>query len=188
MRLLAHRFVDLWLGAGFSATARALIVLTGVQIAHLAAGPALLILVGRGTLGPAVRFSLVGMSGTLILSTILISLWGFTGALYGTSVSVLGATVYLILLFHQETGFSMRRLLRIYFEPVILGLCLAALAGYLVPFRRLYWPGMIVSAVAIVGADGVGLLLLRYFDAFDLRIVERFLPVPDVMRRSWFFS
>ncbi len=82
----------------------------------------------------------------------------------------------------------MRRLLRIYFEPVILGLCLAALAGYLVPFRRLYWPGMIVSAVAIVGADGVGLLLLRYFDAFDLRIVERFLPVPDVMRRSWFFS
>jgi O-antigen/teichoic acid export membrane protein len=186
--LLAHRFVDLWLGPGFSATARALIVLTGVQIAHLAAGPALLILVGRGTLGPAVRFSLVGMSGTLILSTILISRWGFIGALYGTSVSVLGATVYLILLFHQETGFSIRRLLRIYFHPVILGLCLAALAGYLVPFRRLYWPGMIVSSVAIVSADGVGLLLLRYFDAFDLRIVERFLPVPDVLRRSCFFS
>ena len=35
---------------------------------------------------------------------------------------------------------------------------------------------MIVTAVAIVVANGVGLLLLRYFDAFDLRIVERFLP------------
>ena len=186
--LMANRFVDLWLGPGFSATARALIVLTGVQIAHLAAGPALLILVGRGTLAPAVRFALVGMSGTLILSTILISLWGFTGALYGTSVSVLGATAYLILMFHQETGFSKRRLVRIYFQPVILGLCLAALAAYLVPFRRLYWPGMIVTAVAIVTADGVGLLLLRYFDAFDLRIVERFLPLPEVVRRSRFFS
>ena len=44
--LLAHRFIELWLGPGFSATARALIVLTGVQIANLAGGPALLILVG----------------------------------------------------------------------------------------------------------------------------------------------
>ncbi len=103
--LLAHRFVDLWLGPGFSATARALVVLTGVQIANLAGAPALLILVGRGTLGPAVRFAVVGMFGTVIVSSILISRWGFAGALYGTAISVVSATAYLILCFTRKQVF-----------------------------------------------------------------------------------
>ena len=59
--LLARRFVELWLGPGFNGTARALIVLTGVQIGNLAAAPALLMLIGRGILRPAVRFALVGI-------------------------------------------------------------------------------------------------------------------------------
>jgi O-antigen/teichoic acid export membrane protein len=186
--LLAHRFIELWLGPGFSASARALIVLTGVQIANLAGSPALLILVGRGTLGPAVRFALVGMFGTLILSTISISLWGFPGALYGTAVSVLGASAYLIFMFHQETGLSKRRLLRIYVKPTLWGLCLAGLTYYLISLRQLHWPGMITTAISVAIAHGAGLLLLRYFDAFDLRVLERFLPLPEVVRESALFS
>lgn len=185
--LLAHRFIELWLGPGFSATARALIVLTGVQIANLAGGPALLILVGRGTLGPVVRFALLGMLGTLIVSSVLISRWGFTGALYGTTVSVLSAAAYLIFLFHRETGFPVRRLVLIYGKPLLWGLCLAAVASRLVPIRQFHWPGMISAAVTFVLAHGGGLVLLRYFDAFDLRVLERFLPVPEVLRRSSLF-
>jgi O-antigen/teichoic acid export membrane protein len=185
--LLAHRFIELWLGPGFSATARALIVLTGVQIANLAGGPALLILVGRGTLGPAVRFALVGMFGTVIVSSILISRWGFTGALYGTSVSVLSAAAYLIIMFHQETGFSLRRLIPIYGKPLLWGLCLGALFGGLIPIRQLHWPGIICVATVIVFAHGCGLLLMRYFDAFDLNVLEHFLPVPKALRSSTFF-
>ena len=147
---MAHRFVDLWLGPGFSPTARALIVLTGVHIANLAAGPALFILIGRGTLGPAIRFALVGMCGTIILSSILISFWGFTGALYGTSLSVLSAACYLIFMFHQETGFSRRRLLRIYVQPVLCGLCVVALTASLIPVSRLHWTGMVATALAVV--------------------------------------
>ena len=40
------------------------------------------------------------------MSTTLIALFGFTGALYGTSISVLGAAAYLVFLFHKETGYS----------------------------------------------------------------------------------
>ena len=185
--LLAHRFVELWLGPGFSATARALIVLTGVQIANLAAGPALFILIGRGTLGPAVRFALVGMFGTLILSSILISRWGFTGALYGTGVSVLGAAAYLVLMFHEETGFSKRRLLAIYVRPVFCGLCVVALIANLISVGQFRWPGIIITALAVGILYIAGLLLSRYFDAFDLRILERFLPVPKMLRRGWLF-
>ena len=185
--LLAHRFIELWLGPGFSATARALIVLTGVQIANLAGGPALLILVGRGTLAPAVRFALIGMFGTLIVSSILISRWGFTGALYGTTVSVLSAAGYLIVMFHRETGFSLRRLLPIYGKPLVWGGCLFASVDILVPIGQFRWPGIICVAAIIVFAHGGGLLLSQYFDAFDLNVLEHFLPVPNALRRSTLF-
>lgn len=185
--LLAHRFIELWLGPGFSAAARALIVLTGVQIANLAGSPALLILVGRGTLRPAVRFALVGMLGTLILSTILISCWGFAGALYGTAVSVLGAAAYLIWMFHEETGFSKRRLIRIYVRPMLWGLGLAGWAHYLIPVGQFHWAGIITTAIAIAAVFATGLLLSRYFDAFDLRILERFVPIPESVRGSALF-
>jgi O-antigen/teichoic acid export membrane protein len=185
--LLAHRFIELWLGPGFSATARALVVLTGVQIANLAGGPALLMLVGRGTLGPAVRFALVGMFGTLVISSILISRWGFTGALYGTTISVLSAAAYLIYMFHRDTGFSLRRLISIYGKPLLCGLCLVALASRMIPVRQLHWPGLIGTALAIVLAHGGGLLLLRYFDAFDLSVLGRILPIPERLSESWLF-
>ncbi|MGA9798331.1 MAG: oligosaccharide flippase family protein [Terriglobales bacterium] len=185
--LLAHRFVALWLGPGFSPAARALIVLTAVQIANLAAGPALFILIGRGTLGPAVRFALVGMFGTLILSSILISLRGFTGALYGTSISVLSAAAYLIWMFHQETGFSIRRLLKIYVLPLAWGLCIIGLTSRLVPVGQFHWVGVILTAISVGAAYSAGLLLLRYFDAFDLRVLQRFVPIPEALFTSRLF-
>jgi O-antigen/teichoic acid export membrane protein len=185
--MMAHRFVELWLGPGFAGTARALIVLSGVQIGNLVAAPALLILIGRGILRPAVNFALVGMTGTLIVSTILIALFGFTGALYGTSVSVLGAAAYLIFLFHQETGYAARPLLKMYVKPVLLGLCLGALSTRLFPIGRFYWREMIVMSLAVAAVYSLVLILLRYFDVLDLRVIERFMPIPRILRKSVFF-
>lgn len=185
--LLAHQFVALWLGPGFSLAARALIVLTAVQIANLAAGPALFILIGRGNLGPAVRFALVGMIGTGILSSILISLWGFTGALYGTSLSVLSAAGYLIWMFHHETGFSKRRLLKIYVLPLAWGLCLVGLTAKLVAVGQFHWMGVIFTGIALGVVYSAGLLLLRYFDSFDLRVLQRLVSIPEAVFTSWLF-
>ena len=127
------------------------------------------------------------MLGTLILSTILISCWGFAGALYGTAVSVLGAAAYLIWMFHEETGFSKRRLIRIYVRPMLWGLGLAGWAHYLIPVGQFHWAGMITTAIAIAAVFATGLLLSRYFDAFDLRILERFVPIPESVRGSALF-
>ncbi len=46
---------------------------------------------------------------------------------------------------------------------------------------------MIGTAVAVVLLQAVRLVLLRYFDAFDLSVLERFLPVPEILRRSSLF-
>ncbi len=186
--LLAYRFVELWLGPGFTGTARALIVLTGVQIGNLVASPALLMLIGKGILRPAVRFALVGMIGTLIVSTALIALFGFTGALYGTSISVLGAAAYLVFLFHRETGFAKRTLLKIYAKPVLVGLCLGELSMRLFPIGRFSWGSMIGMSVALASVYSLLLVLLHYFDDLDLSVIDRFIPVPAVLRKSSLFS
>ncbi len=186
--LLGRQFVDLWLGPGFSATARALIVLTGVHIGNLAAAPALFILIGRGNLRPAVRFAFAGMFGTLILSSFSISRWGFTGALYGTSLSVLGAAGYLVFMFHRETGFSLGRLIKIYVQPMLWGICVIGLMASLISVRQFRWTGIVVAAFSLSGIYSAGLLLMRYFDAVDLRILGRYLPLPETLRKSWLFS
>jgi O-antigen/teichoic acid export membrane protein len=186
--LMAHRFVELWLGPGFTGTARALIVLTGVQIGNLAAAPALLMLIGKGILRPAVRFALVGMTGTLIVSTTLISLFGFTGALYGTSISVLGAAAYLVFLFHRETGYRLGTLLKIYVKPVLLGSVLGGLSMRLFPINRFSWAEMIGVSLGIAAVYAIVLILLHYFDELDLQVIERFTPIPSILRRSSLFS
>jgi O-antigen/teichoic acid export membrane protein len=186
--LLAHRFVELWLGTGFDGTARALIVLAGVQIGNLVGAPALLILIGKGILQPAVRVALVGMTGTLIVSTTLIARFGFTGALYGTSVSVLGAAAYLVFLFHQETGYAWGTLLKTYAKPLLLGTCLGGLSMHLFPIGRLHWGGMICMSLGLTAVYAFMLLWLRYFDELDLRVLERFMPIPEVVRESSLFS
>jgi len=183
--LLAHRFVELWLGSGFSGTARALMVLTAVQVANLACGPALVILIGRGNLLPTIKFAVVGMVGTLTISTVLIFLFGFTGALYGTSISVLSAAAYLVYLFHQETGYSPRRLLRVYVKPVLWIAGLAFAAKLFVPLSQLRWLGMIVTAAVVIFAHACGLLLMRYFDTLDLWALERLFRVPRALRRNF---
>jgi O-antigen/teichoic acid export membrane protein len=182
----AHRFVGLWLGRGFTGTARALIVLTGVQIGNLAAAPALLMLIGKGILKPAVRFAVVGMTGTLVVSTILIASFGFTGALYGTSISVLGAAAYLVFLFHQETGYAMGVVFRTYVKPVLLACCLR-LPMLLVPIHKFSWFEMISMCVALGIAYILLLVLLGYFDQSDLRVLERFMELPAFLRKSSLF-
>jgi O-antigen/teichoic acid export membrane protein len=189
--LMAHRFVDLWLGPGFSPTARALVVLTGVHIANLAAAPALFILIGRGTLGPAIRFALVGMFGTVLLSSILISLWGFTGTLYGTSVSVLSAASYLIYMFHHETGFSRRRLLRIYVQPVLCGLCVVAVVATLIPVGRFHWTGMAATALAVVVVVSSGSCCYVISTLLTFTSWDAFCPCPKYCAgatTSWAFT
>jgi O-antigen/teichoic acid export membrane protein len=185
--LLARRFVELWLGPGFAGTARALIVLTGVQVGNLVCAPALLMLIGRGILRPAMRFALVGMVGTLALSTPLIALFGFTGALYGTSISVLGAATYLIFLFHQETGYATRTLLTIYAKPVLVGFCLGGLSMGLIPIGGLHWREMIAMSLVVAAIYSFSLVLLRYFDDLDLQVIERFVPVSPLLRKSSLF-
>jgi len=43
-------------------------------------------------------------------------------------------------------------------------------------------------SLALAAVYTFTLLLLRYFDGLDLRVLERFMPIPEVVRKSSLFS
>lgn len=182
--LLAQRFIQIWLGPGFAQVAPALVILTVVQFINLASGPGLMILIGKGDLLPGVRSAVAGIVLNVTLSTVLIIRYGFTGAVFGTAVSLSLASLYFIVMFHQRTGYSFSSVLEPYLKPLIWGALLTFIAEVTVPLGRLHWYGLVVTAVAFTAAYLAGLFLLRYFDAFDIRALEQLLAMRRVPRRA----
>ena len=181
--LIARRFMELWLGPSFSPAASALIVLICAQFFNLTSGPGLFILVGKGILRPGVRSAVVGIITNLFLSTVLILYFGFTGAVYGTGLSLLIATAYFMVMFHRETGYPPSSFFGPYLKPLGCGIFLGMVTRQLVPISQLRWGGLALTTAIFSFSYGSGLLVLRYFDAFDVQAVERFLPIPKVLRR-----
>ena len=181
--LLAHRFVEIWLGPGFSAVAPALIVLTSVQLMNLTSGPGLFIFIGRGELGPGVRSAVGAIVLNVVLSATLIWHFGFPGAVYGTALSVSIATIYFIYVFHRQTGYAFSFLLMPYAKPLALGLILVLAAKIFVPIDRLGWAGLVATALLFAVVYLIGLTLARYFDDFDMRTIGHLLEVRKAFRR-----
>lgn len=188
MAVISRRFVELWLGPGFSAAAIALAVLTGVHIFNLTSGPGALLLTSKGILWPAVRSSVLGIMGNVLLSTFLVIRFGFKGAVYGTSVSLIAATAYFLFLFHRETGYSVTRLLKQSLKPLLCGSLSAIPTGAFVSLFAPRWLGLSFLGLAYVMLYCAGLLVTRFFDPFDLHAVERFVPIPKVVRRILLFA
>jgi len=76
----------------------------------------------------------------------------------------------------------------IYVLPMLWGLCVVALTASLLPVSQFHWTGLVITALVVAVVYFAGLVLLRYFDAFDLRVLGRFLPVPESLRQSRFFA
>lgn len=186
--MMARPFVEIWLGPGFSAAGTALAIFAGVHLFNLTCAPGALIFAGKGTLRPAVRASLFGILMNLIVSTALVIIFGFKGAVYGTSLSLVGATLYFLVLFHRETQYPIARLFQQYVKPLVCGGSLWMVALALPRAYSLRWAGLVTIPCIFLLLYCAGLILTRYFDAFDVQAVERFLPIPRLVRRIVLFA
>jgi O-antigen/teichoic acid export membrane protein len=182
--VLAHRFVQVWLGPSFAAVAAALIILTVVQFINLASGPGLFIFIGKGELHPGVRSAVVGIVLNVALSTIFIMRFGFTGAVFGTALSLSVASIYFIIMFHQKTGYPISLVLSPYAKPLSWGVFLAFVAKESLPIDRLGWAGMTITALVLAAAYLGGLVVVGYFDAFDMRAIRQVLELRKAFRRT----
>jgi O-antigen/teichoic acid export membrane protein len=182
--LVSRRFVALWLGPSLGLMAFPLCVLLIVNFLNLTTGPGFLILIGRGKLRPGLNSAVLGIVVNLCLSFLLIRLYGFQGAVIGTSVSLCIASAYFLYAFERETKSSLLQLAKVaYLKPLIASL---PAAGGLLLFLRLVsisWVGLFTGALIFGSIYSLLLLLLRFFDSVDLQIVDSVVQVPSFFRR-----
>jgi O-antigen/teichoic acid export membrane protein len=181
---VSKRFVDLWVGPSLGVIAIPLCALLIVNYFNLVSGPGLLILVAKGDLKPGLYSALVGMALNLSTSLFLIKAYGLKGAVIGTSVSLGAGTGFFLYLFQKQNGGAFWKLMwRAYLKPVICSLTVVAGLWLLTRSEPSSWFGLAMHGIIFGVIYFVLLLLLRFFDRFDLEIVERFLPVSQKARR-----
>ena len=181
---VSKRFVELWVGPSLSFIAVPLSVLVIVNFTNLATGPGFLICVGEGKLRPGVYSALLGIVLNLSLSLFLIRAYGFQGAVLGTSLSLGIASAFFVYLFRRETRAYFPNVFRkAYLKPIVSSLAVVAVLWMLTHLEQSSWSKLVGHGVAFAFAYLVLLLLLRFFDSFDLAIAEGFLPVPRIVRR-----
>jgi O-antigen/teichoic acid export membrane protein len=182
---VSHRFVELWIGPNLTMLAFPLSVLLVVNYINLATGPGFLIFAGKGNLRPGIRSAMLGLILNVILSLGLIYKFGFAGAVIGTSVSLITASVYFISLFHGITEYSLFRVFRESYLKTICGSVVGlSLALTIHPVRRSSWHGLIETGLVFGAAYVVAILLSRFLDEYDWGKIESIMPIAKRMRRA----
>lgn len=181
---VSGRFVDLWIGPGMRMVVMPLSVLMLVNLINLATGPGFLIYAGRGFLKPGVDGAILGIVSNVVLSFVLIYVYGFAGAVVGTSASLIIAAVYFISVFHRQTRYSFGRLMKEAYLKPFLCTSLAMLAIFVVnPSTNVSWFGLLAMGVLFGCLYSVLILLSRFFDAYDWSKIEGFVPAVRHVRR-----
>jgi O-antigen/teichoic acid export membrane protein len=181
---VARDFVELWVGPSLTVIAIPLSILLIVNFLNLTTGPGLLLLVGGGKLRPGLQSAVLGIVLNVTLSLFLIRAYGFQGAVIGTSLSIICAAVIFLYLFRRETQGSFPKVLQTaYLKPIICSLVAIAVPWILTHSERSSWGKLVGNCIVFGVAYLVLLLLLQFFDRSDLALVERFLPIPQIVRR-----
>jgi len=176
--------VQLWLGPKLAVVAYPLAILATIDFFNLTCGPGYLIYIGRGVLRPGINSAFIGVMLNLVLSLVLIYLFGLSGAVWGTTVAVFVGTVYFIYVFHRQTGYPLRETVRrAYLKPF---LCSLAAAGVLLVIGGHWpagWPGMGLKGGSFGTLYLLSVAFTRFFDEFDLAKAESVFPAARFARR-----
>jgi O-antigen/teichoic acid export membrane protein len=182
--VVSRRFVELWIGPKMVMIALPLSILVVMNFVNLTTGPGFLVLAGKGDMKPGMQSAVLGIVVNVILSLGLIYEFGFTGAVLGTSVSLIVTTVYFISVFHRRTGYGMLRVLReSYWKPVSLSILILVLLLAIHPVKSLSWSGLVGMGIVFGFLYAVSILFSRFFDAYDWNKIESFLPMVRHARR-----
>ncbi len=100
--VMGDRFISLWMGPEYVASASILMVLTVAVLAHLCEMPAHTVLLGMGRHSVVAWFTLAQAIANLILSIILVRPYGLMGVALGTTIpTVLFTSVAIVVYFRR---------------------------------------------------------------------------------------
>jgi len=186
---VSGRFVELWIGPDMKMVVTPLCVLLAVSLINLATGPGFLIYAGSGNLKPGMDAALMGIVVNVAISFTLIKWYGFAGAVFGTSASLIIAAAYFFIVFHRQTAYPALRLLReAYLKPLICSVLSLTLVLAVCPTGNLSWLGLAVMAAVFGAIYSTLTLLSQFFDAYDWNKIETFVPAVRHVRRLVTFA
>lgn len=181
------RFVSLWVGPNLMVIARPLSILLAVNFFNLTTGPGFLISVGRGDLKPGLQSALLGIVLNTVLSTSLVYLFGFAGAVVGTATSLVVASTYFLYLFHRQTKLSVSRLFREgYLKPMICSIVVLGFLFVVHPSKDLSWPGLVLQGLVFAALYLVAVVSCGFLDRYDWGKIETL--IPGIRRARRIFS
>ena len=176
--------VQLWLGPKLALVAYPLAILAATDFFNLTCGPGYLIYIGRGVLRPGINSACIAVWLNLVLSFVLIYLFGLSGAVWGTTIAVFVGTVYFIYVFHHQTGYPLRETLqRAYLKPFLCSLASAGVVSVVGGHWPGGWPGMCLKAAVFGILYLSSVTLTKFFDQFDLARAESIIPAARLARR-----
>lgn len=174
--LLAHPFINLWLGQGYEKSVLTLQILLTSYMYNIMTGPGFTILNGIGKPNYGVKSSLLASILNLIISITLIIKLGFFGAVYGTALSIIIAATYFILVFHKVMQISLfETIYNITLKP-----CMASVLSYILTFvvlkqlSTIGWLDLAGLAVVFLTIFTTIIMVLRYFDDFDKDLISKY--------------
>jgi O-antigen/teichoic acid export membrane protein len=181
---VSNRFVTLWLGNNLRMIALPLSVLLAVNFFNLATGPGFLIFAGSGNLRPGVQSAGLAIVLNVLLSLGLIYKFGFAGAVMGTAGALILASAYFMAVFHRQSRYPVIRVLQeSYFKPVLSSVLLLALILLIHPAKSLSWSGLVGMAIVFGVLYCAVILQSGFFDEYDWKKIEGFMPVARNARR-----
>ena len=181
---ISSPFVSLWIGPNLRSIAVPLSVLLFFNFINLATGPGFLIFAGIGYLRAGMLSASLGLVLNILLSLLLIYRYGLPGAVIGTSISLLFASIFFMYLFHVRTGYEVGRLLReSYLKPAAVCFVLLCIWFVIRPERNFSWAELIGGGAVFGFIYAVTLLFTQFFDRFDWEKAERLVPLARHARR-----
>ncbi len=187
--LNARQLVSLWVGPGLAVIALPFAVLVVANLSSQVVGPAYWVLAGRGILWPGVHNAAIASVLNIVLSFIFIVRWGFSGAVFGAAVPMVIGSVYFLFVSRKYFGKPFHELLRqAYLKPLLCSLCAAVATAPTGLLGLRAWRSLLASVMIFGVFYLAGLVLTRFFDAFDLEKAEGQLPFIRLARRIIFVT
>ena len=104
--VMGDRFIELWMGSGYSQSAVILMILTVGVLANLLEMPVDTVLRGLGKHRIVARFTILQGAANLVLSLLLVVPLGLVGVALGTAIPMIVVTVIAFPIYFRELGVS----------------------------------------------------------------------------------
>lgn len=178
MFFFATAIIDVWLGEGFELSATTLQVLVIGYFANIMTFPGTQVATGLGKPEYVMKSSIIAAVLNLILSVLLIMKIGYMGAPLGTSLAMVLAACYFILVLHKHLKISNFGFFKSVSFPPVGASAFALFPLYLAAyFLHVGLVEFIIGGIFFCVLYPLGILKMNYLDDYDITLIREYLPI-----------